>query len=643
MMQALPWLPRPTSADRARLKGIDGHAGFDDVCRLSDLAQLAWDDSDLRSVGRKLSRALQRTGTALRAQAASAGFVQFRLLIVSSNTMSQFVDALRATALRARVILECPLVEYQEPESWLATNGDQIAADPPDAVLLALDRRTLNLHAPIGDAAAADASVQRSLQRYQHIAGAFAGRTGRSVIVQTLPPDVSDSQLSMDAWLPGSARYLRVEFNRRLAVAAHESSTLVFDAAAVAEIVGSAAWDAGRYWYIAKLPFDPACMPLYSDRLVKLIAAMLGKSRRVLVLDLDNTLWGGVIGDDGIEGIVLGPGNPRGEAHQAIQRLALQYKERGIILCVASKNTEEIALDAFSRHPDMLLRHDDLTMFQVNWNDKASNIKALAETLELGLDAFVFVDDNPAERKQVRDVLPTVAVPELPEDAATWIPVLQAAAYFEQVGFSTEDRARTAYYQGNARRTVQARTIGDHDKFLESLQMIMTVAPFDGVDRARIAQLIAKSNQYNLTTRRYSESEISAMQESAELETLQIRLADMFGDNGMISVVICRKSGAIWDIDTWIMSCRVLGRGVEQAVLNLLATRAREAGATELRGRYIQTAKNGIVKDHYARLGFVQTDARDGGETCWALSLHDFVPRAAAIAVRESSATIRDP
>jgi FkbH-like protein len=214
--------------------------------------------------------------------------------------------------------------------------------------------------------------------------------------------------------------------------------------------------------------------------------------------------------------------------------------------------------------------------------------------------------------------------------------VLQAAAYFEQIGFSAEDRTRTAFYRGNARRSVRAKAIGDHGKFLESLQMHMTVAPFDGVGRARIAQLISKSNQYNLTTRRYSEAEVAAMQSSSELETLQVRLGDLFGDNGMISVVICRKQASHWDIDTWVMSCRVLGRGVEQAVLNLLAVRASATGAHELRGLYIPTAKNALVKDHYARLGFAQSGQCEGGATSWALSLVDFAPKQVPITVIET-------
>jgi FkbH-like protein len=250
----------------------------------------------------------------------------------------------------------------------------------------------------------------------------------------------------------------------------------------------------------------------------------------------------------------------------------------------------------------------------------------MADALDLGLEAFVFIDDSPIERKQVRDVLPTVAVPELPEDPSGWLPIIQAAAYFEQLSFSAEDKARSNYYRANARRTVEAQAIGDQRKFLESLRMEMTVAPFDSLGRVRIAQLIAKSNQFNLTTRRYSQNELAAFEAAPDVETLQVRLEDMFGDNGMISVVICRKCGQFWDIDTWIMSCRVLGRGVEQAVLGILVERARAAGAHELRGTYLPTAKNALVREHYRKLGFARMGESSDGATTWSLRLNNFVP-----------------
>jgi FkbH-like protein len=344
----------------------------------------------------------------------------------------------------------------------------------------------------------------------------------------------------------------------------------------------------------------------------------------VLVLDLDNTMWGGIVGDDGVEGLVLGTGTPLGETYSALQRMALSYKERGIILCVSSKNDEAIALDAFRHHPEMVLKEEDIVAFRVNWDDKAANIKAIADMIDLGLDSFVFLDDNPAERKRVRDALPSVAVPELPEDPSEWIPVFQAAGYFEQAVFSKEDALRAGFYKANARRAAQLERIGNHDDYLRSLEMTLQVAPFDATGRKRIAQLISKSNQFNLTTRRYSEAEVAAVQSNPDAVTLQARLEDIFGDNGMISAVICLRQERRWEIDTWIMSCRVLGRRVEETILQYLVQQARAAGITELIGRYIPTAKNGLVRDHFEKLGFTRVDAQPSGETTWQLAVGSY-------------------
>jgi FkbH-like protein len=244
--------------------------------------------------------------------------------------------------------------------------------------------------------------------------------------------------------------------------------------------------------------------------------------------------------------------------------------------------------------------------------------------LDLGLDSFVFLDDNPAERKRVRDALPAVAVPELPEDPSEWITVFQAAGYFEQAGFSREDQLRAGFYKANAQRAAQLERIGNHDDYLRSLGMTLSIAPFDAGGRKRITQLISKSNQFNLTTRRYSEAEIAALQSNSDAVTVQARLVDIFGDNGMISTVICLKRDNYWEIDSWIMSCRVLGRRVEESILQYLVGQARAAGIAEIVGRYIPTARNALVRDHFSRLGFTSIDAQPGGETTWRLIVSDY-------------------
>ena len=356
---------------------------------------------------------------------------------------------------------------------------------------------------------------------------------------------------------------------------------------------------------MAKIAFDQRFLPLYADHVGRLLGALKGKARRCLILDLDNTLWGGVIGDDGMEGIRLAQGDAVGEAFLNTQATALALRERGIVLAVSSKNTDAIARQVFREHPDMLLREDHLAVFQANWNDKATNIAAIAESLSLGLESMVFLDDNPMERDLVRQMLPEVAVPELPQDPAFHARTLLAAGYFEAVAFSAEDSARADFYQDNARRVALQSAAGDLDSYLASLRMVMTIAPFDTTGRARIAQLIAKSNQFNLTTRRYSETEVAALADDSEGLALQIRLADAFGDNGMISVLICRpRDRQTWEIDTWLMSWRVLGRRVEQMALREVVGLARTRGIRRLIGVFVPTERNAIVAGHYAGLGF---------------------------------------
>ena len=621
-VQALPWLPRPAGKMRERVASLPPEP-VAALKYLHALAQAAWGEADLRLLGRKVKSILQSAPPGFSAEARQGGLSQIRILVLSASTASHISDTLIGTAIRFRFLLDVAIAEYEEPESWIERNRAELKANPPDFVLVASDSRMLTLASPLGDDVAAEHAVEAGLARIARVAEVAGAATGRPVILQTLAGDPDAVQFNMDLGLPGSPRFLTSEFNRRLALRARQDSRLVLDVDALASLVGRAAWSAGRYWYAAKYPFATVMVPLYADNLMRIIAAQMGRSRRVLVLDLDNTMWGGIVGDDGIEGLALGSGSPLGEAHAALQRMALSLKQRGIILCVSSKNDEAIALEAFRGHPEMILREDDIVAFRVNWDDKAANIKAISDAIDLGLDSFVFLDDNPAERKRVRDALPAVAVPELPEDPSEWLAVFQAAGYFEQAGFSREDQLRAGFYKANALRASQMERIGDHDDYLLSLDMTLSIAPFDSVGRKRIAQLIAKSNQFNLTTRRYSEAEIAATRSNPDVFTIQARLADIFGDNGMISAVICRQAGPCWEIDTWIMSCRVLGRRVEEALLQYLVQQARLRGITEIVGRYIPTARNGLVRDHFERLGFAQTGS-ENAETTWRLAVGDY-------------------
>jgi FkbH-like protein len=621
-LQALPWLPRPLAKLRDELASLPADP-LQALKFLQALSQAGWGEADLRLLGRKISGILKSAPATLAAEARKHGLVRIRLLILSASTASHFCDALIGTAIRFRFLLDVTVAEYEEPEPWCERNARELKDNPPDFVLVASDSRMLRLASALDDTAAAAQVVEAAIARVLRVAEVAASATGRPVILQTLADDPDVLRFNMDLGLSGSPRFLIDEFNRRLASRARRDSHLVLDVHALAGLVGHSAWSAGRYWYAAKYPFATSMIPLYADNVMRIVAAQMGRSRRVLVLDLDNTMWGGIVGDDGIEGLALGSGSPLGEAHSALQRMALSLKQRGIILCVSSKNDEAIALDAFRNHPEMILKEDDIVAFRVNWDDKAANIKLIADQIDLGLESFVFLDDNPAERKRVRDALPAVAVPELPEDPSEWLAVFQAAGYFEQTSFSREDQLRAGFYKANALRAAQMERIGNHDDYLRSLGMTLSIAPFDAAGRKRIAQLIAKSNQFNLTTRRYSEAEIAALQSNPDALTIQARLEDIFGDNGMISAVICRQIGQRLEVDTWIMSCRVLGRRVEETILQYMVEQARLKGVAEIIGRYVPTARNALVRDHFEKLGFVQMDS-SSEETTWRLAVSGY-------------------
>ena len=397
---------------------------------------------------------------------------------------------------------------------------------------------------------------------------------------------------------------------------------------------GLAAWHNPVLWYRSKQEVSPTAAPLYGDLTLRLVNTRLGRSFKALVLDLDNTLWGGVIGDDDMTGITIGQGSALGEAFVAFQEYARELSRRGIILAVCSKNDEANALEPFEKHPEMTLRRSDIASFVANWSDKATNIRAIAENLNIGLDSMVFADDNPFERALVRQELPMVAVPEIGDDPADYARVISEAGYFESIVLTEEDRARAGQYQGNRMREELKTSTTDLPSYLRGLQMELVWRRFDEIGLSRITQLINKTNQFNLTTRRYTENDTVAVMQDSKAIGLQLRLFDRFGDNGIISILIGKMQNDDLLIDTWLMSCRVLGRQVESTTLNLLATQAKGLGARRLIGEYVQTKKNAMVRNHYRRLGFQvteETESRSRG----ILDLQSYNPLETFIYVRE--------
>jgi FkbH-like protein len=542
-----------------------------------------------------------------------------RIALLSSHTVDHLAPAIRVAGLGRRLVPELYVAPYGLYRQVLLGPDPALTEFSPQFILLALDAHEVRFDLPIDAreadvAAAIDARISDLRQLWRNARDRYAAKVVQQTLIPAAPPIFG----SFEGLVPASPFALTERLNAAIRTAAGQDNVLLLDLA----------WYASRYrretgiadpvrWHQAKQLVSPVLAPLYGDLVARIVAACLGLSRKCLVLDLDNTLWGGLIGDDGLDGIRLGQGEPAGEAFLAFQHYAAALSRRGIILAVCSKNNPEIAEHAFSSHPEMALRREDIASFIANWEDKPSNLRRIARQLNLGLDSMVFVDDNPAERDIVRRELPDVAVPELPEDVALYPIRLAEAGYFEAAAFTGDDALRNRSYRANVERQSMLERATDMEGYLKSLSMTLVAARISEIDLGRAAQLINKSNQFNLTTRRYTEAELERLVKDPAIVALCFRLRDRFGDNGLISVILARTDPQ-WNedallIDTWLMSCRVLGRQVESAALEVIAGEAAKRGASAIIGEYRPTPRNGLVADHFAKLGFARIDTHGPG------------------------------
>ncbi len=367
-------------------------------------------------------------------------------------------------------------------------------------------------------------------------------------------------------------------------------------------------------------------LPYVASRVIDIVCAVKGQFKKCLILDLDNTVWGGVIGDDGLEGIQLGHGLGIGKAFTEFQMWGKKLKLRGIIICVASKNNEDTAKEPFEKHPDMVLKMDDIAVFQSNWETKVDNIRTIQSILNIGFDSMVFLDDNPFERNIVRENIKGITVPELPEDPAEYLEYLYSLNLFETASYSNLDKDRTKQYQVEAQRVSLSKTFTNEADFLKSLNMVSVVSGFTKFNTPRVAQLSQRSNQFNLRTIRYTDTDIEALANDPNVIDLSFTLEDKFGDNGLIAVIIMKPlDKETLFIDTWFMSCRVLKRGMEKFTLNTMVEKAKAAGYKKIVGEYLPTPKNGMVAEHYPQLGFTQINGI--GTNQWELLLADYKER----------------
>jgi FkbH-like protein len=444
---------------------------------------------------------------------------------------------------------------------------------------------------------------------------------GQQVIINNLAPPRERLFGNFSTRTPASLHTSVLEANRELAAATRGiAQCYINDVAFLASRAGLDEWYDDRLWVHSKYPCAPRHFPEIAWSAASIIKATRGRLVKAVVLDLDNTLWGGVIGDDGLERIEIG-GLGAGEAYEDFQRYLLQLKQRGIVLAVCSKNDEANARLPFREHTGMVLKESDIAAFVANWEPKSGNLRRISRLLNLGLDSFVFVDDSPFERNEVRLALPEVHVPELPEDPALFGSALEAAGYFETTTFTDDDRKRGDMYREEAERAGVRERATNIDDYLRSLEMRMVFRPLDALHLQRVTQLIQRSNQFNLCTRRWSEAQCrESIDAPRRLPAFYFTLRDKFGDYGLVSAVFAEVAGSRLEIREWVMSCRVLNRGVEQRIIGCLSRVARDLGLAELWGEYRPTAKNRMVADLYPRLGFQSAGAADEN-TFWTLDL----------------------
>jgi FkbH-like protein len=528
-----------------------------------------------------------------------------RLALVGSCTTSLLRSVLELLFFRDGIeaeIYEAPFGVFRQE---IGDPGSGLHRFAPGFVVLLLNWRDAGLPFLTGEPGPA---AERVAGEIHALWDGLLGVHSCQVIQPLFDIPPSDPFLALSSLLPGGRASMIGEINRLLGRHAPPGVTLL-DTPRLAA-THAVSWDDPVTWSAAKLHPSPDALPLLGEEIVSVIRGALGLSSKLIAVDLDNTLWGGVIGEDGMGGIVLGPPSPLGERFQELHRYLQGLAQRGILLAVVSKNNLGDAEEVFRRHDSAILRMEDFVMFLANWDQKPANLRRLAETLALGTDSFVFLDDNPAERAAVRAELPDAIVPEISGEPSETIAALERGRYFQAIQFTPEDASRGVSYAARAR--LQEARHSEGGDYLLDLGMEIEWGAVDPSTAARVAQLINKTNQFNLTTRRYTQPEVEAFMASPRRWFRWFRLRDRFADHGLVAVLLAERAGELWTVDLWLMSCRTIGRGVEQFMFNKLVEAARADNAARIEAAYLPTAKNRLVEDLLPRLGFraIGEDAR---------------------------------
>jgi FkbH-like protein len=566
----------------------------------------------------KFEDVLSKRKSLLRQLRQRAGLQPLRIAILGGSTTADVRDMLEIFLLAGGIAPDFYESGYNQYYEDVMFHNPDLFAFRPDIVVVHTTQQNITcLPALLDSEADVERTVRAEMDRCEGYWAAIESGLGALVIQNNF----DFPRLRVLGNLDTSAFYgrrhhvlrLNLEFAR---YAQTHPRFLVNDILSLSAEIGMKDWSDPSYWYQYHMAVSPVGAAAIGKQIANLISAIYGRSKKCLVLDLDNTLWGGVVGDDGVKGLVLGRDHPAGEAYLNFQEYVKNLGRRGVLLAVCSKNDEENAKAGFS-HPDSILSLADFSGFKANWRPKPHNIRELAIELNIGLDSMVFLDDNPAERALVSASLPEVAVPNAGSDVECYAEILENGGYFEPIRIVKEDLDRGTYYGANRQRQEVESSFADYDAFLLSLEMTAEILPFQPVYLERIAQLVNKTNQFNLTTRRYTFAQIEAISRDTSAIGLSGRLTDRFGDNGLVSVVIGTVHGGMLQLDAWLMSCRVLKRGMELAMFDALVEECRIRDIREIQGTYIPSKKNAMVAGLYRDLGFEEVLPGSSGQTSW--------------------------
>ena len=564
----------------------------------------------------------------LKKELLSDGTVRIRkkLAVLGGSTTGTLVPILNLFLLAQGIEAEFYQSEYNAFREDAVFGNPELDAFAPDIVYIHTSNHNIRRFPSVTDSAE---DVERLLDsqyaEFEAVWDGVAKRLKCPIIQNNFQPPQFRLLGNRDfADIHGRVNFIN-RLNAKFAIRSAESDGFyINDIAYLASLAGIDSWDDEGEYHLYKLSPCTGSQPLLAHSVACIVKAIFGKNKKVLALDLDNTLWGGVVGDVGAAGLEVGQESAQGQSYYAFQKYAKELSSTGIVLTVCSKNDPENALEGL-RHPEGVLRPDDFAVIKANWERKDQNIAETAAELNLLPESFVFADDNPAERHIVASQIPGIAVPEL-DDPEKYIRVIDRGGYFESVGLSAEDAKRNEMYRQNAERSRLEASFGDYGEYLDSLEMVSYVGDFPEMYIKRISQLINKSNQFNLTTLRLTEEEVRTLCGDPSYIRLCGKLVDRFGDNGVVSIVFGKKDGDTLDIRLWLMSCRVLKRGMEQTMLCELIDECRSQGIKTVIGRYIPTAKNAMVKELYGDFGFTKIAEDESGETVWSLDASTFAP-----------------